>query len=218
MMPREPRADETDLGSPTSVYRYYDRHDLLIYVGITARGVTRNREHNSRAAWWPYVVRQEVEHYDTRTLAEEREKALILEFRPPFNTQHNPDSHLTRAAYLAWVDADERANDPLKVWGEIKRRLPISVISRDAGRLTLITRPEHYPVASRLCLPEQRRVFISGQMGVVRAVEMRNLFAVIHVKAKAEFVPDASGIAHLRMASQKPVRFEVNSLSMGGRR
>jgi hypothetical protein len=31
--------------TPTSIYKYYDRQDILVYVGITSRGVARNREH-----------------------------------------------------------------------------------------------------------------------------------------------------------------------------
>src|SRR5690349_21062741 len=85
---------------PTSVYRYYDEHGVLIYVGITKQGMGRNLQHNGRAEWWPYVVRQEVEHFDTRPLAAAREKELIRQFRPPFNKQHNPWHAEVREAYL----------------------------------------------------------------------------------------------------------------------
>jgi len=31
---------------PTSLYRYYDKYNVLLYVGITSRGLKRNREHS----------------------------------------------------------------------------------------------------------------------------------------------------------------------------
>ena len=37
--------DRMSIVTPTSVYLYYDQHDILIYVGITSRGVRRNIEH-----------------------------------------------------------------------------------------------------------------------------------------------------------------------------
>lgn len=86
--------------SPTSVYRYYDRNGLLLYVGITSRGIKRNREHNDTKEWWPYVHRQSVTHFPTREDALAREKSLIVKFHPPFNTQHNPDHDEMRALYL----------------------------------------------------------------------------------------------------------------------
>lgn len=91
-----PKSDAT----PTSVYLFYDKDGVLLYVGITARGIARQGEHNSAKEWWPFVARQEVEHYPNRKHAAGRERGLIRRYRPPFNKQHNPDHEITRAAYL----------------------------------------------------------------------------------------------------------------------
>ena len=88
------------MSEPTSVYLYYDRLGVLLYVGITKRGSRRQQEHNERAEWWPFVAKQEIEHYDTRDVATARETMLIRERRPPFNQQQNPDHPKLRAAYL----------------------------------------------------------------------------------------------------------------------
>ena len=85
----------------TSVYLYRDSLHRLIYVGVTGRGIARQVEHNRDKAWWPYVARQDIEHYPTRGEAVERERYLIATFRPPFNAQHNPESGQARAAYEA---------------------------------------------------------------------------------------------------------------------
>lgn len=90
---------------PTTVYRFYDRAGTLLYVGITGAGRARGEQHSRNAEWWPFVARQEVEHVSNRVIAERREKELIHQFRPPFNTQHNPDVIALRAAYLHYARA-----------------------------------------------------------------------------------------------------------------
>lgn len=111
---------------PTSVYRYYDRDGLLIYVGITSRGARRNYEHNASKDWWPYVARQEVDHYETRELALRHERSLIIRHRPPFNRQHNPDADAMRAVYVAYADAAE--SDALEAWKSAKKRMTFKMI------------------------------------------------------------------------------------------
>lgn len=84
---------------PTSLYRYYDEHGVLLYVGITGRGVSRNSEHNKSKPWWPFVVSQTVEHFATRAEALGAERRAIGGNRPPYNVQHNPRHADMRAAY-----------------------------------------------------------------------------------------------------------------------
>jgi predicted GIY-YIG superfamily endonuclease len=91
-------------GDATSLYLYYDRRNVLLYVGITSRGMVRNSEHNKTKEWWPHVSRQDVRHYATRDDALAVERALIVEHRPPFNSQHNCDHQVLAAAYLRYVD------------------------------------------------------------------------------------------------------------------
>lgn len=93
-------ADAIVPDTPTSVYRFYDARSVLIYVGITSRGVTRQRQHNSDKEWWPFVVAQKVDHFPTRAAAHEREVALIKRWEPPFNKQHNKRHAQLRALYL----------------------------------------------------------------------------------------------------------------------
>lgn len=90
--------------TPTSLYRYYDSFGVLLYVGITSRGASRNHEHNASKDWWQYVSRQDVEHFPTREAALTAERQEIIAKRPPFNRQHNPDHALLRHAYCAVAD------------------------------------------------------------------------------------------------------------------
>lgn len=98
---------------PNSVYRYYDHAGRLIYVGITARGIVRQHEHNGTSEWWPFVARQEIEHCRDREEALRVERELIKLYRPPFNKVHNEDWERLRAAYLGIVEA-ERVYEALR--------------------------------------------------------------------------------------------------------
>lgn len=84
----------------TSLYKYYDDAGILIYIGITSRGIARNIEHNTSKDWWPYVSTQEVEHFPDRPTALKRERELIHLLRPPFNKEHNPDHQELVDEYL----------------------------------------------------------------------------------------------------------------------
>lgn len=133
---------------PTSVYRYYDAGNLLLYVGITSRGARRNSEHNDSKQWWKYVARQEVDHYPDRRTALIRERDLIRRHRPPFNTQHNIDAAGVRAAYIAYASAGANMTPP--PLADDARRMPLEPVERDGNRLILATLPEHAGFASKI--------------------------------------------------------------------
>lgn len=178
-----------DIVAPTSVYLYYDRNDILIYVGITSRGIKRNFEHNTTKDWWPFVARQEVEHFDTRQEAAAREKSLISAHCPPFNIQHNPAHAQIRTAYLLFAAAQSQ---PAK-WREAARamqmRLDLDVHEfGDYAHIVLRTRvddasvvavlePAKYPPTSR------PRVLGYKKVRGVTAVEKRGPLALIHLSA-----------------------------------
>lgn len=147
--------------SPTSVYRYYDRFDLLIYVGVTSRGTTRNLEHARHKEWWPYVAKQTVEHFPTRDQALRLEAELIHKFCPPFNTVHNP-APTTKDGYLSWANRCDSETSFRETYCALDHKLPLYVISsrrRDNGRYTakLVSAPEHSSVATKTVLPRHPR-------------------------------------------------------------
>lgn len=75
----------------TTVYQYFASNGALIYVGITNRGTRRLHEHADSKPWWGLATGCTLEHFPARDAALEREAYLISTFRPPFNTQHNPE-------------------------------------------------------------------------------------------------------------------------------
>lgn len=137
-------------GSPTSVYLYYDEHQILLYVGITSRGSRRQAEHNGDKEWWQYVDQQAVEHYETRREAAARERTLIDLHRPPFNVQGNPDHVATRAAYIAFRQAFAGFTDALDLVRHHDKRVPLYVIEESEGTAILATPPQFAPVAAQM--------------------------------------------------------------------
>lgn len=156
---------------PTSVYRYYDKFGLLLYVGITSRGAVRNAEHYSTKTWWRYVVRQEVDHYDTREAAGHVESELIRRFRPPFNTQLNPWYAEIRAAYLAMQALHE---SPARLAAKRIGRNRLQMAVQSAGRTAYLT--SGGPGAALIVTDEPQvsgaklRTLTLDQDGVVTAV------------------------------------------------
>ncbi|MET8648505.1 hypothetical protein [Nocardia aurea] len=96
---------------PTSLYLYYDRDSVLLYVGITNRGIKRNSEHNADKEWWPYVASQEVRHLPSREEAVRIEREVIAERRPPFNKQHNPGHEELAEEYIAYSDPPDVSHE-----------------------------------------------------------------------------------------------------------
>lgn len=172
----------------TSVYRYYDRHDILIYVGITNRGMRRQSEHNADKEWWSLVDRQDVEHYPTRPEALAREKDLITRHLPPFNKQHNGAAEAVLAAYLAFKDL--AGDDPMR-WRDAVRAMQQRIeldphgVS-ESGHVILRTRLIDMHVVSVLGLPadsgKPAHIFgLRSSTNTVRRIERVGPLALIHL-------------------------------------
>lgn len=192
---------------PTSVYRYFDEFDLLLYVGMTSRGTVRNSEHNKDKAWWPYVARQQVSHHQSRQEAHEVEVALIRQFRPPFNVQHNPGHEKTAAAYFVTREAIRPVigADPLVMATALGRRLPVG-IDTDGPRAAVRFHLEHLPIVKRLTLnkPECHiRDWDSGKtVGLLMAIEQRGPCVVALGNLSRDW-RDSRGIAQLKVLLAK---------------
>jgi predicted GIY-YIG superfamily endonuclease len=72
-----------------ALYRFYDRTDVLLYVGITMDLGSRMKQHKRDKPWWAGVANITVEHFPTRDEALAAEKRAIKEEGPLYNDQHN---------------------------------------------------------------------------------------------------------------------------------
>lgn len=202
----------------TSVYLYYDARNTLIYVGITDRGITRNREHNGRAEWWQYVARQEVEHLPTRREAEYRERELIRAWRPPFNKQHNPQYAEARAEYLAWIALPPV--DAAALARTLNKRLPLKVVDQSDGQLILSSHLEHEAVV-RLIRPIEpgEKINVAGHSSRSVQVAQNGGLLLVCVRQQTNRFPSdvAYGAAGFKFETQKPPAFRLTRIYVAAR-
>lgn len=202
--------------SPTSVYRYYDAGNVLLYVGITSRRTSRQAEHNADKEWWPFVRRQSVDHFPTRQEASAREKTLIRQYRPPFNKQHNPDHESMRALYLASTLAGQghkalsRATaesampkEARQILTSLGHRLPLQRLHYGDDRtVTYQTRAAHAALAKEVSWPERVTIKNPKEIAELRAVEHAESVCLLtfEITAKHKKMPAQ---LHLKLRSRR---------------
>jgi len=88
--------------SLTTLYRYYDDQDRLLYVGITDNLFTRTASHIEASSWMDFAARSTIERYPTRKEAERVEREAIKAEEPLFNSLHNatPEAQKRLVEYL----------------------------------------------------------------------------------------------------------------------
>ena len=67
----------------TQLYRYFDKDNNLLYVGISFSAAVRASEHRRTSAWYSSAVKMTMENFDTRKECELAEIILICPFRYP---------------------------------------------------------------------------------------------------------------------------------------
>lgn len=71
------------------LYRFYNKDERLLYVGISLSAATRASQHRTQKPWWPDVARMDVEHLATREAALGAERRAIWAEHPMHNIAHN---------------------------------------------------------------------------------------------------------------------------------
>lgn len=74
---------------PHALYRFFDRTDVLLYVGTTAHLSARIAQHKRDKPWWVDVRNITIEYFDTRSAALSAETKAIRTEGPLYNTTHN---------------------------------------------------------------------------------------------------------------------------------
>jgi hypothetical protein len=67
------------------LYRFFDTHDELLYVGISLHGIRRMGDHQRAQPWWPRVARTSLAHFPDRESARQAERVAIAEEHPRYN-------------------------------------------------------------------------------------------------------------------------------------
>lgn len=91
-------AQDSAPSRPTDLYRFYDRDNRLLYIGISLSAVERAGQHRADKPWWPDIARMEVQHLGTvtRREAEAIERDAIVAEKPKHNVVHNGPTRCER--------------------------------------------------------------------------------------------------------------------------
>lgn len=119
---------------PTALYRLYDIHDELLYVGITTDTVQRWKQHARERYWWPEVTRWTIEEHPDRLSAESAEMFAIKLETPRHNVIH---SILRSSVFRSTVPKSFRF--PPDLWyaahvKAVRERTTITAVLTDALR------------------------------------------------------------------------------------
>lgn len=71
------------------LYRFYDAHGHLLYVGITQNPPSRFRSHEETKTWWELVADIKLETFASRLELAVAERAAITAEVPFYNVTHN---------------------------------------------------------------------------------------------------------------------------------
>lgn len=77
----------------TTLYRFYDVDDRLLYVGIAMGVNARWAKHSKDKGWWTEVASARIEHLPSRDAALDAEWAAIRDERPIYNVVGNRGPH-----------------------------------------------------------------------------------------------------------------------------
>lgn len=81
----------------TTLYRFFDADERLLYIGIADNVGSRIKQHLADKPWWRTVATIKVEEYATRPEALEAERQAIRSERHLFNIVHNKPAAPTLA-------------------------------------------------------------------------------------------------------------------------
>lgn len=87
---------------PHALYRFFDRHGVLLYVGLTMDPGSRWKAHSKGKAWWLDVHDIRIEHFSDRASVEAAERQAIRTEKPLHNIQHA--KHNTPPRRSTWHD------------------------------------------------------------------------------------------------------------------
>lgn len=75
--------------SKTQLYRWFDKDDNLLYVGISFSAVHRAKEHSKTSHWYDLAVKMTLENYESREAALKAECLAIHTENPLHNKARN---------------------------------------------------------------------------------------------------------------------------------
>ncbi|MER6477129.1 GIY-YIG nuclease family protein [Streptomyces filamentosus] len=74
----------------SAVYRLYDEHEALLYIGVTRNPPSRWKDHRKEMFWWREVTDKRLTWYSTHEEAWEAERHAIRTEGPRYNKSSWP--------------------------------------------------------------------------------------------------------------------------------
>lgn len=93
---------------PTTLYEFYDKNNILLYVGISASAMARLSQHRDDKCWYYDIKRVEMQHYKTREIALKKEKQAIKNKNPLYNKIHYNNANADKISDLEKSRDDEK--------------------------------------------------------------------------------------------------------------
>lgn len=84
------KVEVSKLAAPAILYRLFDEDEVLLYVGVTDDIIRRLKRHMKTQPWANRIAMVSVEDFDTRDIALEMEREVVVAERPLFNKQLQP--------------------------------------------------------------------------------------------------------------------------------
>jgi hypothetical protein len=172
--------------SKTHLYRWFDKAENLLYVGISYDAIERFKDGHKRAAVWAdLAVKMTSQIYDDRRQALEAEKLAIQTERPKFNIIHS---------------IGKLMNDELLTLAEATRRANVSEMT-----LRKYLKPsETYP-ASRL--PNARKILRGNDRQETWAIPVGDLVAAGLIGSTSNVIASSVSVAELqaKIKAQKQI-------------
>lgn len=138
----------------TTLYRFFDKDDRLLYVGISKSYVARLHSHIQTKDWITEAVRCTLEHFEYREEAAEAEIDAIQFEKPLHNIQHASDYEQHRISLLRLAH-DLESNELIDEWHmDLARRMNDYVEWKD---LWFIRGSERWEYAFMQLLPDSFR-------------------------------------------------------------
>lgn len=95
--PRQRRVNELgavryhDQADASAVYRIYDKHGALLYIGMSYDPETRVRVQRREKPWGHQIARHEVDWHPNRAASQRAERLLIEGLQPRHNVTYTPE-------------------------------------------------------------------------------------------------------------------------------
>ena len=102
--------NKIDMNQPCDLYRWFDKDDNLLYVGISINAYNRAKQHRDQADWWDDAAKMTIEKFENRLLASDAEVLAIQNENP----KHNKQRYSKKNKKREWISFQDIWNKGLK--------------------------------------------------------------------------------------------------------